>query len=337
MDNMDNIDDMDSMNELTFINEQFNDFDKISEGNNHITQLKIINCQLSIIKKLPNNLKKLILRNSELEILDKSCIPKSLIHLDLHDNVIKNLEFITENIMYLSLSKNCINSVKCNKNNLIDLVLDDNMIRTLDDLPYMPQLNLLSIAKNGIKNIDILEEKTPNLTKLNIADCDINKINKLPSRLVFLNAENNEIKKILCKFPCNLEVLNLKNNKIKDKYPDIPQSVKYLDMSFNNLIKYDYIHIGVAYIDIRNNKKLSMNQEQISKINHIVNYGCEIYYDNNDNNLNLNLNLNHNHNHNHNLNHNHNHNHNHSNKNKLFKKKGIETDYELNFTHIVNC
>jgi hypothetical protein len=265
-------------NHISLSNVDIDNFIDVFQYNDNIECIQIVDSHILTIDTLPYYIKKLIVVSSNLKKIDK-CIPISLELINITNNLIDCLDFMCGNIKYLFANSNFIENLCFDGTNLIRLFLDDNKFETIDDFCYMENLKILSLKNNNISNIDILEERTPNLLKLDISECNIKTINKLPPKLKVLLAASSGIEYIKCEFPQNLNILVLNNNKI-DEYPIIPYSVKHINLSSNKITKYDNFHSNMEIIDITNNNQLKLTENQIKLIQHIKQCGCNVKYDN---------------------------------------------------------
>jgi Leucine-rich repeat (LRR) protein len=113
--------------------------------------------------------------------------------------------------------------------NLLGVDISKNNICELPNLANCRYLQYFNCSKNKIKGE--LKKLPDNIKELNINSNHFNIINELPSNLIILNLEMNQIK--ILNLPKNLKELNCSHNPIE--YLHIPNKLRYLNCEFTNL------------------------------------------------------------------------------------------------------
>ena len=181
-------------------------------------ELHLNHFNLTILPRLPNNLKKLNCRMNKLISLPK--LPDGLTSLDCEHNELKNLPKLPDSLTFL----NCADNYKLTilpklPNGLRILVCERNLFRRLPTLP--DSLDKLFCDDNKLKRLP----KLPN--GLNILFCNYNEISMLPTlpnSLRILRCENNNLPSIFY---------------IRDDEVDVvPEYDLYQDVVYENEIRY---------------------------------------------------------------------------------------------------
>ncbi|XP_072039567.1 leucine-rich repeat serine/threonine-protein kinase 1-like [Amphiura filiformis] len=185
-----------------------------------------------------------------------------LVHIDLKQN---DLEAIPEMLLwgipwleYLDLSNNKITKLpnseqtEPDQSGLIYLKVTSNRLTYIsNDVFMMPQLQMLSLARNKIAAIGVTEaegEEQPQwkCTRLQELNLSFNELTCLPerlsvaSRLKRLEVSNNHLEQMKKPWHCPMEILDLSHNQISE-IPSIHvywrQSLRILNLNSNNLRK----------------------------------------------------------------------------------------------------
>lgn len=218
----------DTLEYLTLFDEEIDDriyqFEKLKE-------LQLYDCSVDSIKeeilRLPN-LRKLIVRNSNLGYVSKKTFKSSIVHIDLSGNKISFIDFPEDgNIEYLAISENEIEL-----HNLKHL----KSLKTL----VLQGCNLVSVPK-GICSLSI--------TTLDLSN---NFLQKIPKCLFKLD---------------ELEVLNLSSNKISE-FPscyDMLDNLKNLNLSRNQISDFtkSYKFKSLSKLNLRGNVGLNIENLKI--------------------------------------------------------------------------
>ncbi|XP_072040793.1 leucine-rich repeat serine/threonine-protein kinase 1-like isoform X2 [Amphiura filiformis] len=183
-----------------------------------------------------------------------------LVHIDLSQNAFKTIpEMLLWGIPwleYLDLSDNLITELpdvgqtEPDQSGLIYLKVTSNKLTYIsNDVFMMPQLQMLSLARNKITFIGLIEQegdvqpewKCTSLQELNLS---FNELTCLPerlsvaSRLKRLEVSNNHLEEMTKPWHCPMEILDLSHNAISE-IPDVHvywrQSLRILNLSSNNL------------------------------------------------------------------------------------------------------
>ena len=189
---------------------------------------------------------------------------KNLIWLNLSNNKIENLEFITaslKNLKILSLEDNNLKNLNLGKelSNVKDLeylFIGSNSIENINfsskDLLYLTHLSLFN---NKINNLSSLKNCSfPNLEILNLSFNKITDISylckadfKFLKELYLNNNKISNINDLQNAFPF-LEILNLKNNSIFDinifNKVLFSNTIKKLNLDSNPLFKYEELNLS---------------------------------------------------------------------------------------------
>jgi len=212
-----------------------------------IKQLTISGCNLTnagFIQNL-NNLEYLDLSRNNLQRFRLTDKLPELHELDISRNQINEIFFLENmpNIQRLNLGYNQINRfiTGMNLKNIKELNLENNSIDSLWIGVPMPTLTKLLLSGNKIRNIRLMKDFAPGLTRLDLADNFIKDFweGSLPS-LEYLNLSNNRINLLndLSDNPL-LKHVDLSFNQTADLYPVFDHSnnniIKFLDLTGNPL------------------------------------------------------------------------------------------------------
>ncbi len=190
---------------------------------------------------------KLILSNQNLRILPN--ISKNVEYLDCSGNQLTRIHSLPRGLKYLNCENNKIGFIERLPAELEVLRAGFNEIENID-LTYCKKLHSVSLVGNKLKSIPKLPESvrvlhlnfnnikyigfiTCPLLELDIQNCNIERIDRLPNTLVVLRCENNSLRHLPF-FPENLEVLNCSHNNI-EYLPPLPRSIKRIVCQDNNL------------------------------------------------------------------------------------------------------
>jgi len=232
---------------------KFKSIDKFKK----ITYLDCSYNKLCSIKKLmySNELIFLNCSNNKLKIIPKKIY--SLEYFDFSNNKVEdNVDFIMyPSLKYLIASSNEITSITNLPIGLKYLDLSNNPITKLEILPN--GLKYLIIVQTKIKSINLIE-----LEKLEYLDISLNNLNEecfdgLPCSLIYLNCSQCNISK-LNNLPTYLTKLICINNKIKI-LDMLPESLEYLDCDHNQITKLDNLPNTLNKLICSNNLITSLN------------------------------------------------------------------------------
>ena len=249
-----------------------------------VTDLDISNNGLTSIEKnkLPPNLTCLNLSGNKISILDDTKLPTTLTCLLVFDNNITNFNCNDfPNLDNLDISqnklKNIIFSDKIINLNISECELDTiekfpSFLKYFDgskndyvQLPSFPDtIRTINLSYNSrLKLFPILPDT---LTKLNISNCGIKSIGRLPSKLVSLRAMNCSISYIVgTTFPENLKKLDLSNNFLFN-IPKLNSNIEHADLSYNNLEIMPDVPVSLVSIDVSSNNINIIPSEIILRI-----------------------------------------------------------------------
>lgn len=121
--------------------------------------------------------------------------------------------------------------IDCSHNNIENLC-----IKSLN----LPNLIKLNCSYNKIFNLENLNLQTPNLVELNCSYNKISNLENLPSNLINLNCEKNQLNFI--DFPDNIEIVNLDKNKISGMLK-FKSKMKIVSANRNMIISFDWENI----------------------------------------------------------------------------------------------
>lgn len=156
-------------------------------------------------------------------------------YLDLIDSIIIKL---TDKLIFpKNVTELCIENIECNEIpkfplNLKTLKIENckiNNIPSIKNLSNLHQINILNVEIKN-KNFDISES----VKKLNLINCGLIELSKLPSNLKELNVSKNKLTEIK-NLPEKLEMLSCTQNKIKDIV--LPKNLKILVATDNKISK----------------------------------------------------------------------------------------------------
>lgn len=217
---------------------------------NNLEYLSLTDGQIEVIQYLPINLIQLNLENNKLKMLP--LIPVSLKRLTLKGNKFKQICLKDTNIEILSLSNNKFKNFGeiILPETLIELELDNNLIPIETISINLPIIKKITMRNNGIKNfdcsnsiqyLDLFNNKLtnisqyPNLLILNISKNNIKNLHLNSNKLEIIHCSSNllnEIKNI----PSSCKMLNINNNYIKELW-DLPDNIDFLNCLYNPLEK----------------------------------------------------------------------------------------------------
>lgn len=123
---------------------------------------------------------------------------------------------------------------------------------------FSDSLRRLNLDGNKIEDLD-LEDKTPNLTNLNLGSNNIRNL-KLPSSITNLNLYDNNLGQKNLIFPPYLTMLNLRHNNLGDEGVaslNLPSSLKILDLSQNGITDVSSLNLPSSLT------KLYLNRNQL--------------------------------------------------------------------------
>ena len=226
--------------------------------------ITIDSTSIEFIEYVPPNVKKVIIKNNNnLQFFDASILPDCLTILNCFNNNIKEIIGLKNGIDDLNLSANSFIEINCEIPESVTM-LD---ISGNSKLKYIPKLynngeniKIINMSNTSITTIDHLHD---NIIKIEACRCNISVINKLPKNLINLKAYISTIEAINCEFPEFIEEVDLYNNSIIS-CSSFPKTIKYVDLSYNNLTEIPKVHEDAeGKIDIKFNKFL--NQSDIIK------------------------------------------------------------------------
>ncbi len=228
-----------------------------------MTELIISKTNLEAINTLPPSLKRLIITESQLAHVDCGNFPDSITHVDLTHNKIHKITNINKNIKALILDKNNLSNIIFPPSMEIDkLSLKENKFKNLDFMKNIVYLRELDVLGNDIQNID---ELIDSIEFLSISKNYLTEINSLPKSLIEIIAYGNKISRINCKFPDNVRKMDFYNNNFRT-FPDLTETIKWIDLSCNELEKIPRNFTHLEFIDISNNGSLDIDSNQDLKL-----------------------------------------------------------------------
>lgn len=233
----------------------------------NLRHLKIINCNLLNIPKMPNILT-LDVSNNKLTQLTN--IPPTIVELNVSRNNINTINLdLHMDLKILNLSGNICNTLNLSQNitnldisNTKFVITNDCIINKLLDLKIL-DLDQCLVAQNGFDN---LSDSIINMSASYIKTTSNLIINKLPEKLESLKCINSNICEFkFNNFPSSLTKLIIYNNKLTT-IPIFSNIMDTLDISNNNLLNIQNIPKYVRFFDCSGNKNLTLTQEQQQKL-----------------------------------------------------------------------
>jgi Leucine-rich repeat (LRR) protein/GTPase SAR1 family protein len=245
-----------------------------------------------IPKGLPSSLKKLVVRDSQLDKIDNIEALVHLQHLDLEENAIESAESLSHltTLKHLNLRDNRLEKIQYldQLKQLTHLDLSANSIAGIENLGHLKELQYLNLGENGLKKIENLAG-LDQLLKLELGCNQFEQIENLYNlpQLKHLILEENDIKKLenLDQLP-QLTYLNLRFNSFK-KLENLDALTELTDLSLgynaikklenlDKLTKLQVIGVGFTGIlrienleNLTELRELWMSQTRIEKIENL--------------------------------------------------------------------
>jgi hypothetical protein len=223
-----------------------------------VESIIIDSTSIEFIEYMPPNVTKVVIKNNNnLQFFDASILPDCVKILNCFNNNIREIIGLKNGINDLNLSANSFIEINCEIPESVT-VLDISANSKLEKIPklYNDGENIITInmSNTSITTIDHLHD---NIVKIEACRCNISVINKLPKKLTNLKAYISTIEAINCEFPEFIEEADLYNNSIV-ACASFPKTIKYVDLSYNNLTTIPIVHIeSDGKIDIKFNKFLN--------------------------------------------------------------------------------
>lgn len=221
--------------------------------------------KIEIVTILPKSLESLSLNDNNISEIDQKIFPSTLESLNLSNNKLKDLDISNTNIKHINVSSNMLTYIKLGKK-VKSLIIENNPFCIIDF--------------NGNTVIE----------SINLHNCKLTHLQKIPSSVVNLIISNNQIKS-LENLPLNIETLNCTSNNITE-FKCIYRKLKMLYISANELQEFicedGYNSLEAVYccsnniiiIDVKGPlKRLVCNDNPIEFIS--VNSLCTVEYDGN--------------------------------------------------------
>ena len=224
---------------------------------NFVTELIISKTNIEKIEFLPPNLEKLTLTKSELLYVDCKDFPNSLTHINFSNNKLQIITNIGDNIKTLILDSNMLSEIVLPQS-MDKVSLKDNKFNDVNFIKNLIYLRELDISDNNVSDVDDIIDS---VEILSLSKNCILEINKLPSSLKEIISYNNKTYKITDQFPKNLTKIDFYNNNF-EKFPDLTESVRWVDLSFNDLRKLPKNFAHLEYFDISSNDNIGFDPSQ---------------------------------------------------------------------------
>jgi uncharacterized repeat protein (TIGR01451 family) len=220
---------------------------------NSISNLVIINCNLSTLPILPTSLQ--ILNCSENALTNISNLPASLISLNCNANNLSSSSIILPNsLLDLYCTSNSLSALFVLPDSLRSLDCSNNNLSVLPNLPT--KLSFLNCSNNQITSLPVLPQY---LYRLIFNDNLVSALFSVPNYLVDLNCSNNLIS-ILPSLPNSMTTLSCANLGLFS-LPSLPIFLNYLNARNNNLTTLPNFSSGLLEIDLKNNPNLTCLQK----------------------------------------------------------------------------
>ena len=243
-------------------------------SNEELIDITLTNNCLEDIKSLPPNLKTIDLADNILTKISDKYFGDKVVKVNVCNNSIKEVDIKNTNITTLNLSQNPINKIRSLPEKLQHLIISETNIENTNDINKLMDLRMLNISNTEITNIDNLQDNIVvlfmNNLKLNNDD-NKGEIKRLPSKLRKITAETSGIRKFgFDVFPINLVDMNFSDNEI-EVLPKVSDTARVLELSSNCLKKIENIPDSINVLDITNNDKLVLTDEQLKIISSLKN------------------------------------------------------------------
>lgn len=229
--------------------------------------LKCLDLSYNKIEQIPdeiiqiNSLKKLKLFRNKISSIPK-ILNENLTTVDIGYNSIQEIPSNFPNLISFHADRNLIKSLNTSFNNITKLCLSKNQISSISKNLFFPELLILDLSNNEIKELPNFEAFSP---KLKTLDASFNSIQSFPivpkstinvflhhnsienidnflnSFTILVDLSFNEIKELL-DLPPFLITLNVSNNKIKKINPINSENIKTINFSMNFIEKVPFIN-----------------------------------------------------------------------------------------------
>jgi hypothetical protein len=243
-------------------------------SNEELFDITLTNNCLEDIKSLPPNLKTINLADNMLTKINNKYFGDKVVKVNVSNNSIKDVDIKNTNITTINLSNNPINKITSLPEKLQHLIISDTNIKDTNEINKLTDLRMLNISNTEITNIDDLQDNIVVLFMNNLKlhhNKNKGEIKRLPINLRKITAESSGIKKFSFEvFPNNLVDINFSDNEIKI-LPKVSDTARILELSSNYLEKIENIPENINVLDITNNDKLLLTDEQLKIISSLKN------------------------------------------------------------------
>lgn len=224
-------------------------------------KLEIIDLSLNYLTQIPNQILKIRtltrinIFGNRISSIDLS--KSKIITIDCGQNWFENTPQVSPNIQYLCLDMNFLNFIdQSTIPNLTRLSYRINQITSISSKAFFPQLQVLDLSYNKLKEIPDLSKMTPNLKIFDASYNEIVKFPKFPRSIIEINLQTNQIETIpdeLINYS-TLGTLNLSENRL-ERIPKIPRILFALLLNKNRIKSFDgSIGMNLRHFSIYKNK-----------------------------------------------------------------------------------
>ncbi len=208
---------------------------------------------LDSIPVLPNKVEQIICSYNQLKSLPN--IPDSLKTFDCSANKLLSLPTLNNKLTSLNCSYNLLSILPTLPANLGYLTCSNNSLTALPTLPN--NLKNLDFSFNKIQTVSVFPNS---ITKI---DCSFNLLQNLPIlpvSLTELTCNYNPNLYSLPPMPINLYRLTCRNNDSLSIVPSFTNSMRYINLSFNNITQLPQLPIALTELNCYHNKISNLPQ-----------------------------------------------------------------------------
>lgn len=212
------------------------------------TPLKLSNLNLVKLPNIPSGVEHLDVSNNKITHIHS--LPRTIKILNCSNNKVRHIENLPVSIEKLNLGFNCLEQVNLKQyNNLKCISLIWNRLTEVPPLPLSAKVLFLSHNR-----IEVLKDIKAKLVELDMYNCGLKTIEKLPDTIQCFSCEGNYLKS-LCYLPLSLTRLNCANNDLT-ALPALPIDLKILICNNNKLIFLPYIPSSLTLLNAEYNNIL---------------------------------------------------------------------------------